>query len=477
MEIFIVGTIFLFIHFLKEFFSLKMKRVIYSLFLFFLLIYTGFQDKNLNLFLLFSLFLNISLLMSKVKSLLILESLIVLLISINIFGSTIVLKQLTIFGISLLFYFFMIKTEKNLKVSKELLLKKSRELNIIRKTSLLFQKSLDYDEIIDVLLGVLTSEENLNYDRAILFLYDDRVNEFLPWYLKTKGNSQKILLISKEEDNNELKKMKIPNSILNPFGKCFDTKEPITINAIDYNDIVQDKIKKTLTLDRFGLLPLIEKNNIKGIILVDNYKSKQSIESEDLDNAVSIIHQASTALVNSSLYKQSQNMAYTDGLTGLYNKRFLDFSFDQNLAKLLNQESSLALFIIDVDYFKKFNDTNGHIAGNAALKKIADLLLSETRNKDIVARFGGEEFCILLFDVDGVNANNVAERMRTKIEKENFLHGKNVPEGKLTISIGITIFSGEQSLEELVEKADKALYMAKGSGRNRVEMERGDNYA
>ena len=365
-------------------------------------------------------------------------------------------------------FFYIVKNEKNLSAANELLLKKSKELNIIRKTSLLLQKSLDYEELIEVLLNTLTSKEALDYDRALIFLYDERMNEFTPYYLKYKNHDKKISLYSKEEEENPIRKIKIPNSIINPFGKAYDTKEPIVINNIDLNDPIQRLVWELLNLANFGLLPLIEKNSIKGIIMVDNYNTKLPIENEDLDNTVSIIHQASTALVNSSLYKQSQNMAYTDGLTGLFNKRFLDFSFEQSLSKLLSKESSLALLIVDVDYFKRYNDTNGHIAGNMALKRIAELLLAESRNKDVVVRFGGEEFCILLFDIEKIGALGVAERMRFKIEKENFIKESKEASGQLTISIGISIFNGENNLEELVDKADKALYEAKNSGRNRI---------
>jgi len=136
----------------------------------------------------------------------------------------------------------------------------------------------------------------------------------------------------------------------------------------------------------------------------------------------------------------------------------------------------LALLIIDVDYFKHYNDNNGHIAGNIALKKIADLLLAESRNRDVVIRFGGEEFCILLFDIEKNGALGVAERMRNRIEKEPFLNEKKQPKGQLTISIGICSFTGEKTLEELMEKADKALYKAKELGRNQTVYYGGENY-
>ena len=476
MDIFILVIIFLIIHFLKEFIPFRFKSSFYSIVLFFLIIGSIRYFQNVNIFLLFSLFLDLSLLMSGKYKTFTLSKFVLLFLSIKYFNLNIFLNQVIIGFMSYISFFYIVKNEKNLSAANELLLKKSKELNIIRKTSLLLQKSLDYEELIEVLLNTLTSKEALDYDRALIFLYDERMNEFTPYYLKYKNHDKKISLYSKEEEENPIRKIKIPNSIINPFGKAYDTKEPIVINNIDLNDPIQRLVWELLNLANFGLLPLIEKNSIKGIIMVDNYNTKLPIENEDLDNTVSIIHQASTALVNSSLYKQSQNMAYTDGLTGLFNKRFLDFSFEQSLSKLLSKESSLALLIVDVDYFKRYNDTNGHIAGNMALKRIAELLLAESRNKDVVVRFGGEEFCILLFDIEKIGALGVAERMRFKIEKENFIKESKEASGQLTISIGISIFNGENNLEELVDKADKALYEAKNSGRNRIIFYSGDNH-
>ena len=311
-----------------------------------------------------------------------------------------------------------------------------------------------------------------------IWYYNDINHLSIIWVSHVRYFKKRILLNSDETPTEylDLQFLKVKNSIINPFGKAFDTKEPIVIENIDNSDSVQNILFKTLGTNSFGLLPLIEKNHIKGVVFVDNYNTKTIITNEELDNSVSIIHQASTALINSNLYKQSQNLAYTDSLTGLFNKRYLDFSFEQNLGKLLSKEFDLAALIIDVDYFKNYNDTNGHIAGNTALKRIAELLLTESRNKDVVVRFGGEEFCILLFDIDKDGALGVAERMRNRVEKEAFFNETLQPNKNLSISIGLSMFNGENTLELFLEKADKALYEAKNRGRNKVIYYNGENY-
>lgn len=475
---FILGLIILFflIHLLKEFFPEKLKSNFYFFGIFLLTALLFFaENKNIYLISLFIFFLDTSLLIERRYSLFIIIKTIFSLLALKYISINFLMSQIPIIIFTYLLSFLTLTKEKNLKETFELLLKKSKELNIIRKTSLMLQKSLDYDELIEVLLNTLISKEALNYDRAIIFLFDERLNEFIPYYLHSKIQKEKIYFHIKNDQEYFLKEYRIPNTILNPFGKAFDTKEPIVVNNIDCSDSIQDKFFLELGLVNFGLLPLIEQNHIKGIIMVDNFISKITIENQDLDNTISIIHQASTALINSSLYKQSQNMAYTDSLTGLFNKRYLDFIFEQNLGKLLGKEASLALLIIDVDYFKNYNDINGHIAGNIALQKISELLLAESRNKDSVVRFGGEEFCILLFDIDKKGALGVAERMRNHMEKEVFYNEEKQPKVQLTISIGLAMYTFENTIEELVDKADKALYEAKKTGRNKIVFYEGGN--
>lgn len=480
MSIYIFILIFIGFHFIKEFFQ-SFRFYIYYLFLFVTLIYFGLINPDKTIFITISFLIYFSLFsIRNFKHLIILIfPILFLVLYLNSNFKNLFLYQLTIFLSAALINKLYTKNQIQNQLTKELLLKKSKELSVIRKTSLLFQKTLDYDELIEILLKTLTSVEGLNFDRAIIFLFDERMNEFIPYYLKDKNLKKRILLNSEEtpKEYTEIQLLKIKNSIINPFGKAFDTKEPIVIENIDNSDSVQNLIFKILKTNSFGLLPLIEKNHIKGVVFVDNYCTQNIITNEELDNSVSIIHQASTALINSNLYKQSQNLAYTDSLTGLYNKRYLDFSFEQNLGKILSKELDLATLIIDVDYFKNYNDTNGHIAGNTALKRIAELLLAESRNRDIVVRFGGEEFCILLFDIDKDGALGVAERMRNRVEKEPFLNETLQPNKNLSISIGLSMFNGENTLESFLEKADNALYEAKKRGRNKVVYYDGDNYA
>lgn len=157
-------------------------------------------------------------------------------------------------------------------------------------------------------------------------------------------------------------------------------------------------------------------------------------------------------------------MALYDQLTGLYNRHYMLDISKQKIARALRHQHSFCLVMIDIDHFKSINDTHGHLTGDAILRAVAKHLNIGNRQEDIVARFGGEEFLILLDYCEIKDAELKAEAVRERIEKLN-PHGINV-----TISLGVAQFEvlREESFNELLKRADDALYLAKEQGRNRV---------
>jgi diguanylate cyclase (GGDEF)-like protein len=124
----------------------------------------------------------------------------------------------------------------------------------------------------------------------------------------------------------------------------------------------------------------------------------------------------------------------------------------------------------DIDHFKQYNDTNGHLSGDTLLRKIAVIFLECSRDIDVVARYGGEEFIIIMPETDEKEARSCAERIRARITATVFPHASTQPEGQLTISFGVCGLSEQmKDVSDFVEKADQALYRAKNLGRNRVE--------
>ncbi|MBW2699506.1 MAG: diguanylate cyclase [Deltaproteobacteria bacterium] len=166
-----------------------------------------------------------------------------------------------------------------------------------------------------------------------------------------------------------------------------------------------------------------------------------------------------------------EELATTDGLTGLANKTHLLTRMEFEILRAKRGDHPLSLIMLDVDKFKHFNDTHGHVAGDKLLARLAEVMKSNLRSIDIIGRFGGEEFCIALLDSNKKAAVRAAEKLRKAVEKEKFEGGKEQPGGKLTISLGVAELAVEaEELTQLIERADAALYEAKRAGRNRVEV-------
>jgi diguanylate cyclase (GGDEF)-like protein len=167
--------------------------------------------------------------------------------------------------------------------------------------------------------------------------------------------------------------------------------------------------------------------------------------------------------------RELQELAYYDPLTGLPNRRFFFEHASLIFEEVKRYEKPLSLLVIDIDHFKKINDTYGHDVGDLVLKTFADVLRGTVRKSDICARFGGEEFVVLLPNTDLKGARVLAERIRATVAKNPVEHGSIVI--VFTVSIGISQYrKGMQNIDELIKEADIALYRAKEGGRNRVEV-------
>jgi diguanylate cyclase (GGDEF)-like protein len=162
-------------------------------------------------------------------------------------------------------------------------------------------------------------------------------------------------------------------------------------------------------------------------------------------------------------------LAVTDGLTGLYNHRYLQEQLKVSTERSLRSGVPMALLMIDVDHFKKYNDRNGHPAGDEALRAVARLVAEGRRTVDVVARYGGEEFAIILHDAHREQASEVAEKIRQRVSTSPIQHAEKQPLGRMTVSIGVAVCPEDSTTAEgLLEAADVALYRAKKSGRDTV---------
>lgn len=171
-----------------------------------------------------------------------------------------------------------------------------------------------------------------------------------------------------------------------------------------------------------------------------------------------------------SRQRETEHAANSDALTGLNNRRWLEEMMVRLKGKALEDLLPVSVLMLDVDHFKRFNDTYGHKAGDLVLQMVAKTMRRRLRPSDMVARFGGEEFMILLPHTAPAEAQVVAERLRAGIQQTEISAEQGLELPPVTVSIGIAPWRQGELLESLVEAADKALYRAKANGRNRAEM-------
>jgi two-component system cell cycle response regulator len=165
-------------------------------------------------------------------------------------------------------------------------------------------------------------------------------------------------------------------------------------------------------------------------------------------------------------------LAITDGLTGLYNYRYFKEQLNQEIIRSRRHKTNVSIAMIDIDFFKNYNDNHGHPAGDLVLKTIADLLRNNIRKIDVAARYGGEEFALVLVETDKQAAGFVANKIKNLVENQKFDYEETQPNGKLTISMGVSTYPDDAAApDELVNMADQRLYRAKKAGRNRVVLE------
>ena len=222
--------------------------------------------------------------------------------------------------------------------------------------------------------------------------------------------------------------------------------------------------------DKIGAFPLIsEEGEISGCIVARS--TLDALSKRDISYLEQLTRQSAITINRANSYSKILQYATIDALTNLNNRRQFELRLGQEIATTKRQNNPLCAMMIDIDFFKKVNDTYGHASGDAVLRGVASIIKSALRESDIPSRYGGEEFAILLPYTHIQEAQIVGERLRKAVESSPIpINDENtdVKSINVTISMGLAEFNNQETGEELFERADKALYDAKESGRNRV---------
>ncbi|OIO32387.1 MAG: hypothetical protein AUJ70_05720 [Candidatus Omnitrophica bacterium CG1_02_40_15] len=241
----------------------------------------------------------------------------------------------------------------------------------------------------------------------------------------------------------------------------FETRKEILITPQEGLPFLR-RLSVIKSFETLIAIPLISEEKIAGILYIEN------ISRIYFENFLILSSQFAIELQKVILYKKVQEMAITDSLTEVSTRRYFLERLRGEIRRSMRRKSSMSFLMVDLDYFKEKNDKFGHLVGDVILKEIAKILKSNLREIDMIGRYGGEEFSVVLTGIARVGAFQVAERLRSSIEHSVFkAYDEKVSS---TISIGIASFP-EDGVDEntLIESADRALYKAKEDGRNRVK--------
>lgn len=304
--------------------------------------------------------------------------------------------------------------------------------------------SLNFYKAMKDIAKIIESQYDLSY---IIPLIGEMIDRFMPSHL--------IYIFIKKDNSYNL---------VWPIA-CKDLQVYKMLDGIGIKDeyIISDDSK-------IGVFPIVNEENILGAIVA--YSNIDKLLQKDIDYLIQLTRQSGMTIHRANVYAEVLKYATLDALTGLNNRRQFEVRLKQEVANSKRNNLPLCCMMIDVDYFKKVNDTYGHAAGDCVLKAVAEIIKNEIREYDIACRYGGEEFFIFLPQTNINEAVLVAQRLRKVMEESKMDISEAKVEGtpflKITVSIGVCAYDNSMSALAFAQSADRALYDAKTSGRNRV---------
>jgi diguanylate cyclase (GGDEF)-like protein len=307
---------------------------------------------------------------------------------------------------------------------------------------------------------ITNSKELLQSERASLMVFDEGAKELI---LKAA--------IGLATDPSSVSPTRIGEGV---SGEVIETGKALMVADMRASGLTPAPPERLYKTNSFISYPIIIGGRKIGVLNVTDKSGGGSYDEVDLSLLDIIGPQVALALERAEWQERAtefQLMSITDPLTSLPNRRYLEERLTEELNRSKRYDYPMSFLMIDIDDFKAYNDNNGHQAGDLALQITAHCLKAALRSADVPSRYGGEEFCILLPQTSISEAGTIAERIRQRVATTHFPHGKSQPLGRVTISIGLSTFSAiVNTAETVIAAADRALYIAKSLGKDRIEL-------
>jgi len=301
--------------------------------------------------------------------------------------------------------------------------------------------------------------------------------------VRSKGNTRVLIVDDDEAVRNTMNEYIQAAGYNSKSVSCAEEALEI-IQKDEFQVIITDII-----LPAMGGLELtksIRKNNDSDVIVMTGYGDEYSYEEainigasdfvikpvrleELLLRLKRVLKERELTKERVRMMEKLQRLAVTDGLTKLYNSRSFYSQLETEVDRFNRYKHPLALLLLDLDHFKEYNDNYGHLEGDKILVRFSQIIKSCLRTNDSAYRYGGEEFTVILPETAGAEARTVAQRIRAALETERF-SPENGPDVQITISIGVTEYHTKEELSTFIQRADKAMYLSKKNGRNKVSM-------